>query len=252
MARKVRTKHDYKNNAPSALVPNTSEQIPVTSDVNPAKTDLSPIILESVPGPNTVVLNQSIISGVKESSPVIIPTRRGRDYQTLRNLAGLEDESVRALRLANAACERIAARVDEVDGRDAHSWLASAIAYCDWRGGRFEGSRAWADRNLRDEVDKDGYLGAVRLLKTALNTPDSSPMGLAAPVLSAAPAATPEELELEKRARPALVAELLSLRPELAAGRKSLAKFKRPKLARMVSEARAAAAAAAASERRRA
>lgn len=245
MARKVRTKPDYINNDASALSPTTYRE-------NGHKTGLLPDILESVPGCNRVVLDRSIISGVKESIPELIPVRGGRNYQTRRNLARQEDESARALRLANAHCEKIAARLDEVDGRDAHSWLSSAIAYCDWRGGRFEGSRAWADRNLRDELDKDGYLGAVRLLKTALNTPDREPMGLAAPVLNAAPAATPEQLELEEIPRPALVAELLSLRPELAEGRKSIAKFKRAKLARMVNEARAAFAAAAAADRRRA
>lgn len=250
MACKVRTKPDYKNNAPSVGGGNTSGLNQATSGLNREKTPEKPLKLGSFPGPKTEYLNNAVNSGVKESIPELIPVRGGRNYQTQRNLAQ-EDASARALRLANAACKRIAARLNEVDGRDAQSWLCSAITYCEWRGGRFPGSRAWADRNLRDEVDKAGYLAAVRLLNDALHCPDVVPMGLAAPVVNAAPAAPAIPEELKKRSRPSLVAELLLLRPELEEGRKSLARFTGAKLARMVDEARAAAAAVA-SERRRA
>jgi hypothetical protein len=68
-------------------------------------------------------------------------------------------------------------------------------------------------------------------------------MGLAAPALNAEPGLMPEELQLARLPRKSLVAELMSLRPELDM-KGSLMHFKRPKLARMLAEARAAFAAA--------
>lgn len=219
-----------------------------TSAVNAEKIVLSVDRLES--GPLTEFIE--IISGVKESSPVVFSPQRARNYRTSANRSP-NDESARAVRLADEHCERIAARAadDEVDGRDRYSWLQSALVYCNWRSGKFPGSRAWRDRDLRDPIDVEGYSDAVRVLTTAISVVDREEMGLVAPLLNAAPAATPEELELAKRPRPSLVAELVSLRPELADGRKHLMGFTREKLARMVNEARGAFAAAEASQRRR-
>ena len=244
MARRARDKRSDVL-IPSQITKAVSDN---TSGLNAVKIVLAADRLES--GPLTEFTE--IISGVKESTPVMIPHRRPRNYRTLPNLPRQEDENARAVRLANEHCDRIAVRVDEVDERYAYSWLQSALVFCEWRSGRFPGARAWRDRDLRDPVDVEGYLDAVRVLNTGIHALDRQPMGLAAPVLNATPAATPEELELAKRPRPSLVAELVSLRPELADGRKHLMGFTREKLARMVNEARAAFAAAEASERRRA
>ncbi len=166
------------------------------------------------------------------------PFARKRNYQTPKTHASLEDESARAVRLANQYCERIAARVDEVDGRDAHSWLGRAIAYLDFVSGKFPGARPHADLSRRDPVLVAGCEAAVRILNNADHALDVKPIGIVEPVLNPTPRTTDEERELAALNRNRLIELLMEANPEMTE-RKHLVGFARHKLARLIVEARA-------------
>jgi hypothetical protein len=191
--------------------------------------------------PNSHLIDLSLDAGPHQELVKIVP---GSCLESGSSV--VEDEYLRA---ANRACERIAerAKTDYVDGRSAHNWLSSIIGYCKWRSGREW--RLWEDRGFQSwrqweanhpPFSPPDYDKAASLLNQLLTAPDRVPMGIATPVLNAEPGPSVEELKLREASRPSLVAELMALRPELTA-KKSISKFTREKLARMVVEAREAA-----------
>lgn len=139
------------------------------------------------------------------------------------------------------------------DGRGRRSGrqiVQAAIAYCNWRTG--DAWRNLANRNERDNADREWYLGGIRTLTDVLYRDDSARPGklqLELPALH--PTHNPDATERKhaKRTRAELARLLLAIDPALTDAR-LLSRLPRPKLARMLREREKAAAAARAAERR--
>jgi len=127
---------------------------------------------------------------------------------------------------------------DSRSKRNGRQWIQSAIDYCDWRAGSW---RRLSDRAQRENLDRWWYLDAARTLKDVLlGCREAQSLHIALPVLNAAPAITPEAEALAQQPRAWLADALLAANPRMT-NRKLLLHLGRPKLARLLLEARAAA-----------
>jgi hypothetical protein len=125
------------------------------------------------------------------------------------------------------------------DKRTGLQWIKSVIGYLEWRAG--EPWRRLSDPEQRFDSERWDYLDAARVVREAFYSDEQgSTLHIALPVLRPAPSALPGELELAELPRKVLVAALMRENPRLTDS-KILKSLKRSKLARMLSELRAAA-----------